>query len=179
MSDETPVRHPGAPAPGSLIPSHNPMCFGCGSGGTPGLGMSLRAGPGVSVTGKVTILEWHQGAPGLAHGGVLAAVMDELLGSLNWMLMQPSVTARLTTDFIRPVPVDTTLWLDAEGVKVAGRKFTARGSARVGGPEGEVAVRAEALFIGVSREHFLQHGRPQDVQRALDDGAWQPEAGGP
>lgn len=141
--------------------------------------MALRAGPGVSVTGEVTILEGHQGAPGLAHGGILAAVMDELLGSLNWMLMRPAVTARLTTDFVRPVPVDTTLWLRAEGVKMSGRKFTAQGSALIGGPDGEVAVRAEALFIGVSREHFLTHGRPQDVQRALDDGAWRPEAGGP
>ena len=65
----------------------------------------------------------HQGAPGLAHGGLLAAAFDEALGSLQWLLQVPSVTAALETDFLLPVPVGSTVHIDARVVGRAGRKI--------------------------------------------------------
>lgn len=111
--------------------------------------MALIAGDGMTISGTVEITDMHQGAPGLAHGGVLALVMDELLGSCNWLLYWKSVTAHLEIDFTKPVPVGSTLWLFAEGLKVERRKFYTRGEARLDAPDGEVCVRAEALFVRV------------------------------
>jgi acyl-coenzyme A thioesterase PaaI-like protein len=123
----------------------------------------------VNVTAEFTVRRAHQGAPGLAHGGVLASALDETLGSLSWLLHVIAVTGRLETDFVRPVPVGTTLHLDARVTAVAGRKIYAAAVGRIGGPDGPVAVRAEALFVEVKIEHFTNNGRPEEVNAAMAD----------
>ncbi|MFC5802688.1 PaaI family thioesterase [Streptomyces formicae] len=164
-----PVRHPDAPAPGELLGAHYEHCFGCGGGQPHGLHLEARAGEGVSLTAEFTVTAAHQGAPGLAHGGVLATALDETLGSLNWLLRVIAVTGRLETDFVRPVPVDTVLFLEAEVTAVSGRKIYSRATGRIGGPDGAVAVRAEALFIEVKVDHFIDNGRPAEIQAAMAD----------
>ncbi|WP_055593107.1 PaaI family thioesterase [Streptomyces hirsutus] len=164
-----PVRHPDAPAPGELLGAHYDQCFGCGGEQPHGLHIEARAGEGVSVTASFTVRPVHQGAPGLAHGGVLASALDETLGALSWLLRTIAVTGRLETDYVRPVPVDATLHLEAEVTAVAGRKIYSTATGRIGGPDGPVAVRADALFIEVKIDHFVDHGREEEIQAAMDD----------
>jgi acyl-coenzyme A thioesterase PaaI-like protein len=164
-----PVRHPDAPAPGELLGAHYEHCFGCGGGQPHGLHLQTRAGAGVSVTAEFTVRPAHQGAPGLAHGGVLASALDETLGSLNWLLRTIAVTGRLETDFVQPVPVGTALHLEAEVTAVAGRKIYSTATGRIGAPDGPVAVRADALFIEVAVEHFVNHGREEEIRAAMSD----------
>lgn len=164
-----PVRHPDAPAPGVLLGAHYDQCFGCAGTQPHGLHLAARAGEGVSVTAEFTVQPAHQGAPGLAHGGVLASALDETLGSLNWLLRVVAVTGRLESDFIRPVPVGTTLYLSARCTAVAGRKIYSTGEGRIGGPDGPVAVRADGLFVKVGIDHFTDNGRPEEVRAAMDD----------
>jgi acyl-coenzyme A thioesterase PaaI-like protein len=168
-----PVRHPQAPAPGEQVISHYQSCFGCGADHPTGLHIRVVAGQAVTVNAQFTVTEHHQGAPGLAHGGVLAAAFDEALGSLNWLLRTPAVTARLETDFIRPVPVDATVYIRAEVVGIAGRKIYTRAEGRLGAPDGPLAVTASALFVAVGLEHFASNGRPADVQAARTAGPGQ------
>lgn len=163
------MRHPDAPVPGELLGAHYAHCFGCGDAQPHGLHLAARAGEGVSVTAEFTVKPVHQGAPGLAHGGVLATALDETLGSLNWLLRVIAVTGRLETDFVRPVPVDTVLHLEAEVTAVAGRKIYSTAVGRIDGPEGPVAVRAEALFVEVKVDHFIDNGRPEEIQAAMAD----------
>ncbi|MER5541207.1 PaaI family thioesterase [Streptomyces sp. NPDC002589] len=164
-----PVRHPDAPAPGELLGAHYEHCFGCGPGQPHGLHVEARAGEGVSLTAEFTVQPAHQGAPGLAHGGVLTTALDETLGSLNWLLRTIAVTGRLETDFVRPVPLGTTLYLEAEVTAVAGRKIYSTATGRIGAPDGPVAVRADALFIEVKVDHFIDHGRTEEIQAAMSD----------
>ncbi|MGN3960091.1 PaaI family thioesterase [Streptomyces sp. WAC8370] len=164
-----PVRHPDAPAPGELLGAHYGQCFGCGGDQPHGLHLQARAGEGVSITAEFAVRPAHQGAPGLAHGGVLATALDETLGSLNWLLRTIAVTGRLETDFRLPVPVDTTLYLEAEVTAVAGRKIYSTATGRIGSADGPVAVRADALFVEVKVEHFVQNGREEEIRAAMDD----------
>ncbi|MBC9713254.1 PaaI family thioesterase [Streptomyces sp. TRM66268-LWL] len=164
-----PVRHPDAPPPGELLGAHYAHCFGCGDAQPHGLHLQARAGEGVAITAEFTVKPEHQGAPGLAHGGVLASALDETLGSLNWLLRAIAVTGRLETDFVRPVPVGTVLHLEAEVTAVAGRKIYSTAVGRIGGPDGEVAVRADALFIEVKVDHFIDNGRPEEIDAAMSD----------
>ncbi|KUO03290.1 PaaI family thioesterase [Streptomyces caeruleatus] len=163
-----PARHPDAPAPGELLGAHYGECFGCGGEQAHGLHLEARAGDGVSITAEFTVRP-AQGAPGLAHGGVLATALDETLGSLNWLLRTIAVTGRLETDFVRPVPVGTVLCLEAEVTAVAGRKIYSTATGRIGGPDGPVAVRADALFIEVKVDHFIDNGRPEEIRAAMND----------
>ncbi|MFJ1795892.1 PaaI family thioesterase [Kitasatospora griseola] len=164
-----PPRSPLAPAPGTVIGSHYDDCFGCGPHHPHGLQLVAVAGEQLDVTAQFTVKAAHQGGPGLAHGGVLVSAMDETLGTLNWLLAAPAVTGRLETDFVRPVPVDSVLHIHARVTGVDGRKVYSAAEGRIGGPDGPVAIRAQALFVQVKLEHFTTHGRPEDVQKVLDD----------
>jgi acyl-coenzyme A thioesterase PaaI-like protein len=168
-----PERNPSAPAPGEPIPSHYSRCYVCGDDHEMGLALRVVAGEGLSLTGEFTVTEHHQGAPGLAHGGLLTAAFDDALGSLNWLLTAPAVTGRLETDFRRPVPVGSTLHIHAEVVGVKGRKVFTRAVGRLDSADGPVALTAAALFIQVPIEHFTTHGRAEDVERARADRAVQ------
>ena len=53
----------------------------------------------MTINAKFTVTEMHQGAPGLAHGGLLSCAFDEALGKLMWLVRQPAVTGKLETLF--------------------------------------------------------------------------------
>jgi acyl-coenzyme A thioesterase PaaI-like protein len=152
-----PLRHPKAPAIGSQIPSHFGYCFGCGELHQTGLHLIAFAGKELDLYGKFTVTENHQGAPGLAHGGLLSLAFDEALGKLMWLIRTPAVTGRLETDFLLPVPMGRTLFIDARITGQAGRKIYTQAEGRLDSPIGEIAVKASALFIAVPMEHFIKN----------------------
>jgi acyl-coenzyme A thioesterase PaaI-like protein len=166
-----PERPAHAPAPGDVIPSHYRWCFGCGVDHPTGLHMQITAREGLRVSGDFTVTEHHQGAPGLAHGGVLTTAFDEVIGGLNWLLGDPVVTARIQTDFRRPVPVGSVLHIEAEVLGVDGRKVFASAVGRLNDAEGAIAVTSSALFIKVAIQHFLDHGNPEQIAEAIEDRA--------
>lgn len=164
-----PVRHPDAPAPGEPIGSDYDQCFGCGRAQPHGLRLDRVAAEGVGLTARFTVRPEHQGAPGLAHGGVLSAALDEVLGSVGWLMHVIAVTGRLETDFLLPVPVGTELHLHARATAVHGRKIYSTATGHLDGPDGPVAVRARALFVEVKVEHFVAHGREDELRAVMDD----------
>ena len=154
---QIPERHEKAPLPGTKIPSHFGHCFGCGELHPTGLHLVAHAGSGQNLTAVFTVTENHQGAPGLAHGGLLSLAFDEALGKLMWLIRAPAVTARLETDFLSPVPMGTTLHISAEITGQVSRKVYCSAEGRIGSPEGPVAVKASALFVIVPMKHFLEN----------------------
>ena len=160
-----PERPGHAPAPGADIPSHFRWCFGCGDDHPTGLHMKMTAGDDLTVHGVFTVTENHQGAPGLAHGGILATAFDDVLGGLNWLIGYPVVTGRLETEYRRPVPVGSTLSIIARIDGIKGRKVFTSAVGYL--QDGQVAVRASALFIQVPIEHFVQHGSSEHIEAAI------------
>jgi len=152
-----PTRHAKAPVLGSKIPSHFGHCFGCGDLHPTGLHFTAVAGENLDLTGNFTVTENHQGAPGLAYGGLLSLAFDEALGKLMWLIRTPAVTGRLETDFLMPVPMGRTLYIDAHITGQSGRKIYTQAVGRLDSPTGEVAVMAAALFISVPMEHFIKN----------------------
>lgn len=168
---DLPQRHPDAPAPGEELGAHYPECFGCGDERPEGLHLRVVAGEGLAVTAAFAVGKAHQGAPGLIHGGLLSTAFDEVMGSVSWLLRVPAVTGRLETDFLAPVPVGRIVHLAAWCVGQAGRKYYHRAEARLDGPDGQLVAKAAALFVSVSLEHFVNNGRPEEVQAVIDDPA--------
>ena len=152
-----PDRHPKAPEIGTKIPSHFGHCFGCGELHPTGLHLVAHAGAGADLTAEFTVTENHQGAPGLAHGGLLSLAFDEALGKLMWLIRAPAVTARLETDFLKPVPIGTTIHITARITGQVNRKVYTAAEGRLGGANGEIAVKAAALFVIVPMSHFLEN----------------------
>jgi acyl-coenzyme A thioesterase PaaI-like protein len=159
-----PERHPEAPAPGVELPAHYVRCYGCGDGEPHGLHLRVVVGEGLTLHATFEVTEHHQGAPGLAHGGLLACAFDEALGMLSHLTRTSQVTGRLETDFRRPVPVGSTLFIEAQVEGAVGRRSYVSAVGRLGGPVGPVAVRARAMFVEVGLEHFVNHARPADIK---------------
>lgn len=157
MTTTLPDPHPDAPATGVELPRHYAGCFGCGDLAG-GLRLRFRTGGDLTVSGTWTVERHHQGAPGLAHGGVITAAFDEALGTLTAYFGQPAVTASLQTQFRRPVPVGTAVHLHARVDRREGRKLWVSAEARLDAPDGPLAADATALFVSVGPEHFTAHG---------------------
>jgi len=132
------------------LPSHYDHCFGCGRQHPTGLHLQMEGG-GREVRGRFTVTEHHQGAPMLAHGGVIAAAMDEGMGYLLYLLRTPAVTGHLEVDYRAPVPVGATLELRGVLEDVRGRKIHARMTGHI---RETLAVEARAIYIRVGLEHF-------------------------
>jgi acyl-coenzyme A thioesterase PaaI-like protein len=159
-----PPRHEKSPATGTQLPSHFKHCFGCGDLHPTGLHLIAHVGEGLSITAEFTVTENHQGAPGLAHGGLLSLAFDEALGKLMWLLRAPAVTARLETDFLRPVPIGTTIHISARIIGQVGRKVYSEAVGRINGPDGDIAVRAASLFVIVPMKHFLENAPKEYIE---------------
>ena len=60
-------------------------------------------------------------------------------------------------------------YLDAEVLGVARRKIYTKATGRLGSVDGPVAVTAAAVFVTVPLEHFVTHGRAEDVEAARSE----------
>jgi uncharacterized protein (TIGR00369 family) len=151
---------------GDLRTDHYPFCWGCALG-TDGLGFDWRL-EGDRLRATYTVAERLQGAPGMAHGGIVAALLDEACGQVARAYISPGVTSRLELRYLAPVPVEEPLSIDAEVVGVQERRVTAEATVREKG--GLVLAHARAECVEVRPEHFLSTERGR--ARGLD---WLPQ----
>lgn len=68
-----------------------------------------------------------EGPPGHAHGGSIAAVMDEVLGLVAWNAGYPIVVGTLSVTFRSMIPLHRVVTVEGEVVSVQGRKILVRG----------------------------------------------------
>ena len=166
---QAPLRHPDAPQPGEIIGSHYNNCFGCGINHPTGLHISIEAGDGMTTRAVFEVTQHHQGAPGIAHGGILSLAFDEALGATNWLIRAPAVTAHLEVSYRLPVPVGTRVYIQATMQAISGRKIWSTAEGRLNSPDGPLAVEAGSLYMQVPIDHFLKHGRKEDLDKAGSD----------
>ncbi len=74
--------------------SGNRLCFGCGKDNPLGLKLDPHR-EGDIARAEFTPVEYHQGWPGFAHGGVLMAVLDEIIGYAAYYANVYDVTAKI------------------------------------------------------------------------------------
>lgn len=104
------------------------------------------------VVAEYTVPEQFQGYPGVVHGGVVAAMLDEVTGRAQ-MGGEPTrfmYTARLDVRFRKNVPIGVPLRLEGKAIKSRGRTAISRGV--IFSPEGEVLAEAEALLVDLPHE---------------------------
>ncbi|MET0703065.1 MAG: PaaI family thioesterase [Mycobacterium sp.] len=98
----------------------------------------------------------HEGGPSVAHGGWTASVMDEMLGHVPLAHNQLSVTATITVDFKKPVPIERPLQVRAWIDRIEGRKWFITGELVLLSSEAVLAT-ATGLWIARDVSHFSQH----------------------
>lgn len=138
----------------SELSPHHDECYVCGPGNPASTGLRLRRSGG-GILGEVVLNDRHQGVPGLAHGGAIAALMDEVSGSVLIEAGIRFVTAQLDITFAAPVIIGRPLVLRAWREGSEGRKHTVKAELR---DAGLLLAEASGLFLTVSSDHFTAAG---------------------
>ena len=134
-----------------LLPPHYPTCLGCGPAAEQGFHLQVRR-EGDEVVAEHTFQVRHSGAPGIAHGGAVATVIDDVLGMLLYVVRIAGVTRHLEVEYRKPVRLDVAYTVRAKVESFEGRKLWV--SCTGTDPSGVVAFSGKALFLKVSLEHF-------------------------
>jgi acyl-coenzyme A thioesterase PaaI-like protein len=129
--------------------AHHDLCFGCGQANLFGLQLELEARPGGGVEGRFFVKQDHQGVPGYAHGGVLAAALDEAMALLLYARDEFALTRRLEVDLRAPAPVGAFVRVEAELEESDARSLRLRASAV--GEDGRELARARGVFVRANR----------------------------
>ena len=144
---------PTAAARSADFEPHN--CFACGSLNEHGLGLQLHLAH-ERAWADFTLEPRFEGWAGIAHGGIIAVVLDEVMA---WALVAREawgVTARMTIDFKRPVPIGSTVRGEGWVVRARRRLFDTAG--QIVDVDGIVLATAEAVYVAVDepRKRELQ-----------------------
>ena len=130
-----------------LAPHH---CFACGELNEHGMRLVLHADEAGCWT-ELTLGPRFEGWDGVAHGGILCTVLDEVQA---WAVIAHGgwgVTARMTVDFRRPVSIAGRI--RAEGRVTEARRRLYRTIGRIVDTEtGDVLVTAESTFVAATEE---------------------------
>ncbi len=120
-------------------------CFACGELNVSGLRLRLHADAGICWA-EPTLDERFMGWEGIAHGGIVCAILDEVMA---WALVDEDswgLTARMSVDFRRPVPIGRRL--RAEGRVVERRRRLIRTEGRLlDAATGAVHATAQAVYM--------------------------------
>lgn len=103
------------------------------------------------VRGEAIFSSTYAGPPNAVHGGIIAAVFDEILAMANVISGNAGFTGTLTIKYHDKTPLNTPIELRGINVRQDGRKQLSRGEMRV---NGKVTASAEGLFIGLANREM-------------------------
>jgi acyl-coenzyme A thioesterase PaaI-like protein len=84
-------------------------CFGCSTNNEAGLQLTFRRREG-GISSSYTIPDRFHGAPGIAHGGIVASIFDEVsCATIFFLKNRHVVTGELLVRYLQPCPVETPL----------------------------------------------------------------------
>ncbi|MFQ5943438.1 MAG: PaaI family thioesterase [Anaerolineales bacterium] len=122
-------------------------CFVCGLENHHGLQLAFYQDESGTVFTETTVPDQFQGYPGTVHGGIVAALLDEIAGRAAMVedSKEFKVTARMTLRYRRKVPTGEPLqmigWIEHEGGRAA------KATAEIRLPDGSLGAEAEALLV--------------------------------
>jgi acyl-coenzyme A thioesterase PaaI-like protein len=110
-----------------------------------GFGIRFRVADDNSVYVTVVFDESKEGGRGILHGGAIAAVLDEAMGTAAGENGTPGYTVTMTYNYKAHISLNEEITVRAWVERVEGRKVFAECEAKL--PDGTVAVTGNGLFI--------------------------------
>jgi len=136
-----------------LEPGPTNACFGCGGANPRGMKLSFELDEvGQRVRGAFRAGAEYQGGPGFVHGGIIATLLDEVMGKVNRFRNVRAVTAELHIEYLRPVPIEQEVLLEAWPVENKGRSLYNSGEIREA--SGAVLARGKGRFVIIDPERY-------------------------
>jgi uncharacterized protein (TIGR00369 family) len=132
-----------------LPPNPTNSCFGCGGANPRSMKLTFEQDDAARrIRGKFKLGAEYQGGANFIHGGIIAVVLDEAMGKVNRFRGLRAVTAELTIEYLKPVPVDADLVVEAYEVEKKGRSVFHVGEIR--DTSGRLLARGHGRFVDVS-----------------------------
>jgi acyl-coenzyme A thioesterase PaaI-like protein len=125
------------------------LCFGCGDLNSCGLKLDFRV-EGNRATAEFVPEKRHQGYPGLVHGGVTAAALDEAMGWAMYGAGVWAMTGKMEVKFRRPFPLGHKVAVTGELTRNRGRWLEVRGEVR--GDDGTLVAESRGIFMRLPEE---------------------------
>lgn len=135
------------------------MCFVCGRENPVGLYMRFHDNGETEVFSEYTVPEHYQGYPGIVHGGVVAAMLDEVVARVS-MIGDPHhfmMSVKLAILYRHPVPVNTPLRIVGKIVRLRGRLGRAEGMIYL--PDGTLACESAMTLADIPEELLTRANR--------------------
>ena len=134
--------------------SHFDECVVSGTANPMGIAITVRR-DGDEAVADFNLGAAFEGAPRRAHGGVVAAIFDDVMGYVLMLHRTPAFTGRLTVNYRAPVPVGIDMTVRARLEHRSGRKlFMTSEMLLTGDPEHPVICEAEGLFVAIPPERL-------------------------
>jgi hypothetical protein len=122
------------------------QCFGCGPGHPTGLHVRCFKTP-EGVVSPIIISRQYEGPPAAAHGGIVAAYLDEVLAAaVVRTTARIAVTGELTVRYVKPVPTET---------PIIGRGSLAADHGRYVDVEGRLEELSTGSVLATARGRFF------------------------
>lgn len=109
---------------------------------------------GQEAVARVVLGPAFEGAPGRAHGGIVAALFDETMGAVLPTAGTLAYTGSLTINYRAPTPIGEELEIRARVTGREGRRLTMKAA---GTTAGSTFADATAVFISVSNLNVGNH----------------------
>ena len=130
------------------------LCFACGPRNPYGLKLHFER-DGDRIVSRFTALEEYQGFPGYLHGGIITALLDEVMSRVSIVNQNRwSMTAGIDVHFRKPVFIGQEVTAVAEHLETNRRVVTAQAELVL--PDGTVAAKATGRFFHVPEERLAE-----------------------
>lgn len=142
-------------------------CFVCGRHNPRGLYMAFYDDGQGQVCADYTVPAVYQGYPGIVHGGVVAAMLDEAVGRVAMIGDHHHfmMSVKLQIKYRHPVPTETPLRILGRIIRLRGRLGKAVGEIIL--PDGTVAAESEMTLADVPQE-LLDGADPEALGWRVD-----------
>lgn len=133
-----------------LAPNPSNNCFGCGGANDFGMKLTfevdLETGRAV---GKFKLGPRYAGGAGFVHGGVIAVLLDEVMGKISKLSEERAVTAELNIEYRKPVPTDAEIVVSGWQESEKGRNRFRIGE--IHDAQGNLLARGRGRFVVVGQ----------------------------
>ncbi len=138
------------------------FCFGCGKDNPEGLRLKFQLDEaGNRFVARFRLSRRFTGPPAHAHGGVIAAILDEAMGKVNKLRSVVAMTKEMRVEYLKPVPLNRQLLAEAWEISVHGRRHV--NAAEIRNDTGEVLARSTGTFIAIDpQQMFARYLRDAD-----------------
>jgi len=138
--------------PAAVRQPNSRHCFVCGLENPFGLKLRFTNTSPDVVEAEYTVPENYQGYPGVVHGGIVAAMLDEVAGRVHMVGDPPRFvyTARMEVRYRKNVPVGQPLRIIGRAGKSRGR--TALSTSAIYDREGNLLAEADLLLVDIPAE---------------------------